>query len=58
MGNLEDLKMVQTEHAFGDSRNSSPAPFISTILMFAKPARLADSALRARRPREKGFQKK
>jgi hypothetical protein len=31
---------------------------ISTILMVAKAARLADLALRARRPREMGFQKK
>jgi hypothetical protein len=30
----------------------------STILMVAYPARLADLALRARRPREMGFQKK
>jgi hypothetical protein len=31
---------------------------ISTILMVAYPARLADLALRARRPRVMGFQKK
>ena len=34
-----------------------PAPVIPTILIVAQPSRLADSALRARRPREKGFQK-
>jgi hypothetical protein len=51
------LKLGHLNSEIGDSNNFFLSS-ISTILMVAYPARLADLALRARRPREMGFQKK